>query len=337
MDLETEAWAKTPTTRRMQDIGYTSRAIADPVRDRVTGLSIPADTSKKQYALWCYFPARDSLADMNPSGTFKPLARSYDGFAYDSRYDVFLIYGGGAPYMWVYDPKVNSWDTVAVSALPASPDNVYLNMIYDPVHDLCLLQNNGEGWYVFRYVRPGAPVAAFTYAAGISAGQADFDASGSSGNSGAIVKYEWDFNYSWQAFNPSDTGKLSTHAFADSGCHTVALRVTDSRGRTCIYADTTVHTASGTAAETRTGGAVGQDLLRVFPNPFSSGTTFYLGQGRKGCSIEIYSIQGKLVKKIGNISQQQVMWDTRTVSPGMYIIQLRTRDLTVWKSVMLLR
>ena len=61
-----------------------------------------------------------------------------------------------------------------------------------------------------------------------------YDASGSSGYD-APLTYEWDWNYDSTTFNPSgDTGATQTHAWADNGRYTVAVRITDSDGSTDI-------------------------------------------------------------------------------------------------------
>ncbi|HSL82026.1 MAG TPA: PKD domain-containing protein, partial [Thermoanaerobaculia bacterium] len=54
-----------------------------------------------------------------------------------------------------------------------------------------------------------------------------FDASGSSDRDGTIVAYEWDFDLDGAI---DATGITASHAFADDGVFTVALRVTDDSG-----------------------------------------------------------------------------------------------------------
>ena len=83
-----------------------------------------------------------------------------------------------------------------------------------------------------------APVANVTGDTPINEGTAGaYDATGSTSSPDAIVSYEWDWNYDGVTFNPSvDTGAIQSHAWADDGVYTVAVRVTDDDGSTDIAA-----------------------------------------------------------------------------------------------------
>jgi PKD repeat protein len=58
-----------------------------------------------------------------------------------------------------------------------------------------------------------------------------YDASGSLSFPDSLVSWEWDWDYDGNSFNPSgDTGDAQTHAWANAGNYTVAVRVTDDDG-----------------------------------------------------------------------------------------------------------
>jgi PKD repeat protein len=76
------------------------------------------------------------------------------------------------------------------------------------------------------------PVAALTGDTVVDEGaSAFFDASASTAYPGAIVSYEWDWNYDGSVFDSSgDAGQTQSHAWMDNGTYTVAVRVTDDDG-----------------------------------------------------------------------------------------------------------
>ena len=80
------------------------------------------------------------------------------------------------------------------------------------------------------------PTAALTGDATLDEGQVgNYDASASTSSPDAIASYEWDWDYDGTNFNPSgDSGVTQTHAWADDGTYTVAVRVTDDDGSTDI-------------------------------------------------------------------------------------------------------
>jgi PKD domain/Secretion system C-terminal sorting domain len=232
--------------------------------------------------------------------------------------------------MWVYDPSSNSWDTLQIPTLPANPLNTYLNMVYDPVHDVCMLQNNGEGWYVFRYKRAGAPEAVFEYAVRLD-GALRLDASGSSDPDGRIIRFEWDFNYDWQKFDIEDSGEVVFHGYGSSGVHVVALRVTDNDGKTCILADTGIYVM----AVSKFVFPIERQTLDVFPNPFNPVTHIRLSGVYAGkAAIRIFNLEGRLVDSFES-GARDIEWNAVTLPSGLYVVQCKTGMKIVQKSVLL--
>lgn len=75
------------------------------------------------------------------------------------------------------------------------------------------------------------PVALFAApAVGEVAVPVTLDASASADADGHVVAWEWDFSYNGFAFLSEAKGVAVTHAFAEPGSYTVALRVTDDNG-----------------------------------------------------------------------------------------------------------
>ncbi len=88
-----------------------------------------------------------------------------------------------------------------------------------------------------------APLAAFTFSPATAApgSNVSFDASGSSdpNSGGSITSYAWDFGD-----GTTGTGESPSHAYANSGHYTVALRVTDNFGLTSVVTSHQVTVAS---------------------------------------------------------------------------------------------
>ncbi|MDY6837598.1 MAG: PKD domain-containing protein [Thermodesulfobacteriota bacterium] len=79
------------------------------------------------------------------------------------------------------------------------------------------------------------PTALLTGDISLDAGtEGNYDASDSTSSPDAIVSYEWDWNYDGTFDASGDTGPTQTHAWANSGAYTVAVRVTDEDGSTDI-------------------------------------------------------------------------------------------------------
>lgn len=80
---------------------------------------------------------------------------------------------------------------------------------------------------------PVAAIAADVVRAGITA---PFSAGGSHDRDGAIVRYEWDFNYDGATFDVMATGRDVSYTYPTPGSYTMALAVTDDRGGRTLVA-----------------------------------------------------------------------------------------------------
>jgi len=69
-------------------------------------------------------------------------------------------------------------------------------------------------------------------------------------------------------------------------------------------------------------------LITIFPNPFSTQTTFHTGNLLKNAALTVYNLYGQQVKQIKNISGQTVTLFRDNLSSGLYFIQL-TEDSKV--------
>jgi hypothetical protein len=130
-----------------------------------------------------YDSSGDSWTKLAPSGT-PPSPRMKAGWAYDSRNNIFLMFGGENSTVlndtWVFDPSASggqgSWTQLTPAANPpvasAAP---FERMIYDPDHNAFILVIPGTGGYAdgtynnypvqtwfFRYGGPGPSVGALT-------------------------------------------------------------------------------------------------------------------------------------------------------------------------------
>lgn len=68
--------------------------------------------------------------------------------------------------------------------------------------------------------------------------------------------------------------------------------------------------------------------ISIFPNPFSSQTTFYIDNLFKDATLTIYNPYGQQVKQIKNISEQTVALSRDNLISGLYFIRL-TQDSKV--------
>ncbi|GAA0875841.1 hypothetical protein GCM10009118_22500 [Wandonia haliotis] len=65
-----------------------------------------------------------------------------------------------------------------------------------------------------------------------------------------------------------------------------------------------------------------QGLFSVYPNPFSFSTTLKYGDGFNGMTLSLYTIEGRLVKQLGNISGTTYTLSGDNLQKGMYCIRL---------------
>ena len=95
-------------------------------------------------------------------------------------------------------------------------------------------------------------------------------------------------------------------------------------------------------------------LIQNYPNPFSGGISAYSGKSGnpqttisyslpKSCkvSLKIYNIKGQLVETLVNDKQQpgyySVVWESKDVSPGIYLYRITAGDFTDTKKCVILK
>lgn len=84
------------------------------------------------------------------------------------------------------------------------------------------------------------------------------------------------------------------------------------------------------------------ELSQNYPNPFNSSTTFYFSIPEESyVEINIYDETGKLVEKLfaGNKSngQYKLNWDAKNLASGIYIYELKTRNYSSSKKMILMK
>jgi len=71
------------------------------------------------------------------------------------------------------------------------------------------------------------------------------------------------------------------------------------------------------------------DLVNVFPNPFSTSVTIAMQSNLNISSIEIYDVSGQLVHMQLNIDDSKISLVRRNLSPGMYYLAIEASDGSV--------
>ncbi|HHZ65986.1 MAG TPA: T9SS type A sorting domain-containing protein [Flavobacteriales bacterium] len=71
------------------------------------------------------------------------------------------------------------------------------------------------------------------------------------------------------------------------------------------------------------------DLVNVFPNPFSTSVTIAMQSNLNISSIEIYDVSGQLVHMQLNIDDSKISLARRNLSPGMYYLAIEASDGSV--------
>lgn len=157
-DLNTELWTdarppRSPTPRSGQTMSF------DPVR-RVTWMFGGALFGRAGNELWSYDAAGNTWTQVPPSGAW-PAQRRFAAMAYDSRRDVFLLWGGVTasdnPFndTWLFHPSTQRWEQLRPSASPDGNLRYYSeDLEYDPVNDVFVLNLGGVFWL---YRASGAP------------------------------------------------------------------------------------------------------------------------------------------------------------------------------------
>lgn len=84
------------------------------------------------------------------------------------------------------------------------------------------------------------------------------------------------------------------------------------------------------------------ELSQNYPNPFNNSTTFYFSIPEESyVEINIYDETGKLVEKLfaGNKSrgQYKLNWDAKNLASGIYIYELKNRNYSLSKKMILMK
>lgn len=72
-----------------------------------------------------------------------------------------------------------------------------------------------------------------------------------------------------------------------------------------------------------------ENIVSVFPNPFSTETTFKTDEAFKDATLEIYNSLGQTVKQIKNISGKTVTLFRDNLPSGLYYIQMRQESKVI--------
>ena len=67
------------------------------------------------------------------------------------------------------------------------------------------------------------------------------------------------------------------------------------------------------------------ELISAFPNPFSDELTILSSSGAIK-EIQLYAINGKLLRSVSSLSDNQIKLNTYSIEPGMYLLVTRTNE-----------
>ncbi len=116
------------------------------------------------------------------------------------------------------------------------------------------------------------PTASFTASCTLLA--CSFDASASTGPSGGIAGYTWDFGDGTGSVGPS-TSPTASHTYALSGAHTVSLTVTDGLGQTATQAQSLTASAIAFVGSAQVAGKTATETVTV-PSAVTAGNGLVL-------------------------------------------------------------
>lgn len=74
---------------------------------------------------------------------------------------------------------------------------------------------------------------------------------------------------------------------------------------------------------------ISKNPINIFPNPFSIQTTIETYKPLKNATLNLYNLQGQLVKQIKNISGQTIIISRDNLSNGLYKLQLTQDNQTI--------
>ncbi len=157
LDLNTETWTDhtpvpSPAPRSGQTMVFDNRR-------RVTWMFGGAPFGSAGNELWTYDAAANVWSRV-PRTSPWPAERRFASMAYDSRRDVFLLWGGVTASdnvlgdTWIFRPSSGRWQRLGPSASPDVNRRYYSeDLDYDPVNDVFVLNLGGVFWL---YRTPGS-------------------------------------------------------------------------------------------------------------------------------------------------------------------------------------
>lgn len=156
-DLNTETWTdRTPVPSPVPRSGQT---MAFDSRRRVTWMFGGAPFGSAGNELWTYDAAANAWRQVARTSPW-PAERRFGSMAYDSRRDVFLLWGGVTASdnvfvdTWIFDPSTEKWQRLDPTAFPDVSRRYYSeDLDYDPVNDVFVLNLGGAFWL---YRAPGS-------------------------------------------------------------------------------------------------------------------------------------------------------------------------------------
>jgi len=83
-------------------------------------------------------------------------------------------------------------------------------------------------------------------------------------------------------------------------------------------------------------GLAGKSAIKVSPNPFNTQTRLYF-QGLKNPVVNIFNVDGQLVKSLGTIKQHNLLWEARQHTPGIYFVTAKQDRKIITQKVLLLK
>jgi len=109
--------------------------------------------------MWYYDAAKNTWTQV-PKESPWPAERRFGAMAYDSRRDVFLLWGGVTASddllddTWLFHPSTRRWEQLQPSTPPSGAHRYYSeDLDYDPVNDVFVLNLGGAFW-LFRVRSP---------------------------------------------------------------------------------------------------------------------------------------------------------------------------------------
>ena len=77
--------------------------------------------------------------------------------------------------------------------------------------------------------------------------------------------------------------------------------------------------------------------LKMFPNPVRDRLNFYLNGGRNITRIQIFDLNGRLVKSTGQINDRGTQLSVAGLQDGLYVAKIFSADAVISRKVKILR